>query len=136
MGKCAGAWRGGARTASAAPSPWSTKRAGTTGLIVCAICDQRRRGDAWKPSRRVAESRGVPDLRRFEKWVSTRCSSSRFVSAPELKQKLVAEFSEVSQKDMDEASDDPDDIVDRVQKKTGQPREQVEQRVNKVMQRS
>jgi hypothetical protein len=45
--------------------------------------------------------------------------------APELKQKLVAEF-----------SDDPDDIVDRVQKKTGQPREQVEQRVNQVMQRS
>jgi hypothetical protein len=56
--------------------------------------------------------------------------------APELKQKLVAEFSEVTQKDMDEASDDPDDIVDRVQKKTGQPREQVEQRVNQVMQRS
>jgi hypothetical protein len=56
--------------------------------------------------------------------------------APELKHKLVAEFSEVTQKDMDEASDDPDDIVDRVQKKTGQPREQVEQRVNQVMQRS
>jgi uncharacterized protein YjbJ (UPF0337 family) len=56
--------------------------------------------------------------------------------APELKQKLVAEFSEVTEKDMDEASDDPDDIVDRVQKKTGQPREQVEQRVNQVMQRS
>jgi hypothetical protein len=56
--------------------------------------------------------------------------------APELKQKLVAEFSEVTQKDMDEASDDPDDIVDCVQKKTGQPREQVEQRVNQVMQRS
>ena len=56
--------------------------------------------------------------------------------APELKQKLVAEFSEVTQKDMDEASDDPDDIVDRVQKKTGQPREQVEQRVNQVMQQS
>jgi hypothetical protein len=56
--------------------------------------------------------------------------------APELKQKLVAEFSEVTQKDMDEASDDPDDIVDRVQNKTGQPREQVEQRVNQVMQRS
>jgi ElaB/YqjD/DUF883 family membrane-anchored ribosome-binding protein len=56
--------------------------------------------------------------------------------APELKQKLVAEFSEVTQKDMDEASDDPDDIVDRVQKKTGQPREQVEQRVSQVMQRS
>jgi hypothetical protein len=56
--------------------------------------------------------------------------------APELKQKLVAEFSEVTQKDMDEASNDPDDIVDRVQKKTGQPREQVEQRVSQVMQRS
>jgi hypothetical protein len=56
--------------------------------------------------------------------------------APELKQKLVAEFSEVTQKDMDETSDDPDDIVDRVQKKTGQPREQVEQRVSQVMQRS
>jgi hypothetical protein len=56
--------------------------------------------------------------------------------APELKQKLVAEFSEVTQKDMDEASDDPDDIVDRVQKKTGQPREQVEERVSQVMQRS
>jgi hypothetical protein len=29
---------------------------------------------------------------------------------------------------------DPDEIVDRVQQKTGQPREQVEQRVQKVMQ--
>lgn len=56
--------------------------------------------------------------------------------APELKQKLVDEFGEVTQKDMGEASDDPDDIVDRVQKKTGQPREQVEQRVTQVMQRS
>jgi uncharacterized protein YjbJ (UPF0337 family) len=56
--------------------------------------------------------------------------------APELKQKLVAEFNELTQKDMDEASDDPDDIVDRVQEKTGQPRDQVEQRVTKVMQRS
>ena len=53
--------------------------------------------------------------------------------APELKQKLVAEFSEVTHKDMDEASDDPDEIVDRIQAKTGQPREQVEQRVTKVM---
>lgn len=56
--------------------------------------------------------------------------------APELKQKLVQEFSELTQKDMDETSDDPDEIVDRVQKKTGQPREQVEQRVTRVMQRS
>jgi ElaB/YqjD/DUF883 family membrane-anchored ribosome-binding protein len=56
--------------------------------------------------------------------------------APDLKQKLVQEFDEVTQKDMDDASDDPDDIVDRVQKKTGQPREQVEQRVTQVMERS
>jgi predicted house-cleaning noncanonical NTP pyrophosphatase (MazG superfamily) len=56
--------------------------------------------------------------------------------APELKQKLVDEFSEVTKKDMDETGDDPDEIVDRVQKKTGQPREQVEQRVQKVMQKS
>jgi hypothetical protein len=56
--------------------------------------------------------------------------------APELKQKLVAEFSEVTQKDMDETSDDPDEIVDRIQAKTGQPREQVEQRVTQVMNRS
>jgi ElaB/YqjD/DUF883 family membrane-anchored ribosome-binding protein len=56
--------------------------------------------------------------------------------APELKQKLVNEFDQVTQKDMDEAGDDPDKIVDKVQKKTGQPREQVEQRVNQLMQKS
>jgi ElaB/YqjD/DUF883 family membrane-anchored ribosome-binding protein len=56
--------------------------------------------------------------------------------APELKQKLVAEFDEVTQKDMDEAGDDPDKIVDKVQQKTGQPREQVEQRVHQTMQKS
>ena len=50
--------------------------------------------------------------------------------APELKQKLVNEFSELTHKDMEEAGDDPDEIVDRIQKKTGQPREQVEQRVS------
>jgi phage regulator Rha-like protein len=54
--------------------------------------------------------------------------------APELKEKLVQEFDELTHKDMDEASDDPDEIVDRVQQKTGQPREQVEQRVQEVMQ--
>jgi hypothetical protein len=36
---------------------------------------------------------------------------------------------------MDEASDDPDEIVDRIQKKTGQPRDQVERRVTEVMRR-
>jgi uncharacterized protein YjbJ (UPF0337 family) len=56
--------------------------------------------------------------------------------APELKQKLVEEFDELTHSDMRDASDDPDEIVDRVQKKTGQPREQVERRVQKVMQRT
>ena len=56
--------------------------------------------------------------------------------APELKQRLVDEFGELTQGDLEDASDDPDEIVDRVQKKTGQPREQVEQRVREVMQRS
>ena len=56
--------------------------------------------------------------------------------APELKDKLVQEFGELTHDDMKDAGDDPDQIVDRVQKKTGQPREQVEQRVQKVMQQS
>jgi hypothetical protein len=56
--------------------------------------------------------------------------------APELKKRLVQEFRELTDRDMDEASNDPDEIVDRVQKKTGQPRDQVEQRVRQVVQRS
>jgi hypothetical protein len=56
--------------------------------------------------------------------------------APELKQRLVQEFGEVSHEDLQGTSDDPDEIVARVQQKTGQPREQVEQRVRQVMQRS
>jgi hypothetical protein len=56
--------------------------------------------------------------------------------APELKQKLVEEFSELTHKDMEEAGDDPDEIVNRIQTKTGQPREQVEQRVKHHAQRS
>jgi hypothetical protein len=36
---------------------------------------------------------------------------------PELKPKLVNEFDELTQKDMDETGDDPDKIVDRVQQK-------------------
>jgi phage regulator Rha-like protein len=52
--------------------------------------------------------------------------------APELKKRLVDEFDELTQDDMKEASDDPDDIVDRIQRKTGQPREQVEERVKQV----
>ena len=56
--------------------------------------------------------------------------------APDLKRKLVDEFSELTHDDLKDASDDPDEIVAKVQKKTGQPREQVEQRVRDVLQRS
>jgi phage regulator Rha-like protein len=55
--------------------------------------------------------------------------------APDLKAKLVDEFNELTHDDVKD-TDDPDEIVDRVQKKTGQPREQVEQRVRDVLQRS
>jgi hypothetical protein len=54
--------------------------------------------------------------------------------APDLKAKLVDEFNELTHDDVKD-TDDPDEIVDRVQKKTGQPREQVEQRVRDVLQR-
>ena len=52
--------------------------------------------------------------------------------APELKQRLVQEFDELTHGDMDETGDDPDEIVDKISQKTGQPREQVEQRVHRV----
>jgi uncharacterized protein YjbJ (UPF0337 family) len=56
--------------------------------------------------------------------------------APELKEKLVSEFEELTHDDLKDTGDDPDKIVDKVQQKTGQPREQVEQRVHHAMQKS
>ena len=53
----------------------------------------------------------------------------------DIKPKLVAEFKELTDQDVDEAGDDPDQIVDKIQQKTGQPREQVEQRVKPVASR-
>jgi hypothetical protein len=50
----------------------------------------------------------------------------------DLKPKLVQEFKELTHQDVDEAGDDPDKIVDKIQQKTGQPREQVEERVRQV----
>jgi uncharacterized protein YjbJ (UPF0337 family) len=47
---------------------------------------------------------------------------------PEVKEKLVNEFDELTHDDL-KGANDPDEVVDRVAKKTGQPREQVEQRV-------
>jgi predicted house-cleaning noncanonical NTP pyrophosphatase (MazG superfamily) len=52
--------------------------------------------------------------------------------APELKRRLVDEFQELTHDDMKDAGDDPDEIVDRIHRKTGQPREEIEQRVSKV----
>jgi uncharacterized protein YjbJ (UPF0337 family) len=52
----------------------------------------------------------------------------------DLKPKLVEEFDELTHQDVEEAGDDPDKIVDKIQQKTGQPREQVEQRVRQVAQ--
>jgi uncharacterized protein YjbJ (UPF0337 family) len=52
----------------------------------------------------------------------------------EVKPRLVQEFDELTDADVDEAGNDPDRIVDKIQRKTGQPRDQVEQRVRSVMQ--
>lgn len=52
--------------------------------------------------------------------------------APELKQRLVQEFDELTHDDMQQTGDDPDEIVDKISQKTGKPREQVEQRVHQV----
>jgi uncharacterized protein YjbJ (UPF0337 family) len=54
----------------------------------------------------------------------------------DLKPRLEQEFAEVTKRDLDEAGNDPDQIVNKIQQKTGQPRDQVEQRVQQVMQRS
>jgi uncharacterized protein YjbJ (UPF0337 family) len=54
----------------------------------------------------------------------------------DLKPRLEQEFAEVTKRDLDEAGSDPDQIVNKIQQKTGQPRDQVEQRVQQVMQRS
>jgi flagellar basal body-associated protein FliL len=47
---------------------------------------------------------------------------------PELKEKLVNEFDQLTHDDL-KGADDPDEIADRVAQKTGQPREQVEERI-------
>jgi uncharacterized protein YjbJ (UPF0337 family) len=54
----------------------------------------------------------------------------------DVKPRLEREFAELTQRDLDEAGDDPDEIITKIQQKTGQPREQVEERVKQVVQRS
>ena len=53
----------------------------------------------------------------------------------DLKPRLEQEFAELTQRDLDEARDDPDQIISKIQQKTGQPREHVEERVRQVVQR-
>jgi hypothetical protein len=55
--------------------------------------------------------------------------------AQDVKARLVQEFDELTDRDMEEAGDDPDRIVDTVSEKTGRPREEVEQRVRQAAQR-
>jgi len=55
--------------------------------------------------------------------------------APEIKKRLVAEFDELTEDDLKDAGDDPDEIVSRVQQKTGRPRDQVEKRVHAAAQK-
>ena len=54
----------------------------------------------------------------------------------DVKPRLEQEFAELTHRDLDEAGDDPDEIINKIQQKTGQPREQVEERVKQVVQRS
>ncbi len=55
--------------------------------------------------------------------------------AQDIKSRIVQEFDEISDSDMEEAGDDPDRIVDKVSEKTGKPRSEVEQRVREVASR-
>ncbi|HET8741308.1 MAG TPA: hypothetical protein VFM41_01690 [Gaiella sp.] len=55
--------------------------------------------------------------------------------AQDIKSRIVQEFDEISDSDMEEAGDDPDRIVDKVSEKTGKPRAEVEQRVREVASR-
>lgn len=52
--------------------------------------------------------------------------------AKEMKARIVQEFDEVTDRDMEETGDDPDKIVDKVQEKTGKPRSEVEERLRQV----
>jgi uncharacterized protein YjbJ (UPF0337 family) len=53
----------------------------------------------------------------------------------DLKPRLVQEFNELTDRDVDEAGGDPDSIVAKIQEKTGEPRERIEERVREVLNR-
>jgi uncharacterized protein YjbJ (UPF0337 family) len=54
-------------------------------------------------------------------------------NARDLKTRLVQEYDELTDRDMDEVGDDADAIVDKVQQKTGQSRDKVEERVRELV---
>ena len=51
----------------------------------------------------------------------------------QLKPQLKREFPELSDTDFTQASSDPDQFIRRIEQKSGQPREQVEQRVTALV---
>jgi hypothetical protein len=53
---------------------------------------------------------------------------------PDIKNRLVNAFDALTHEDLKDASTDPNEVVDRIQQKTGQPREEVEKQVKQVAQ--
>jgi hypothetical protein len=51
----------------------------------------------------------------------------------QLKPQLKREFPELEETDFSQAESDPDQFIKRIEQKSGQPREQVEQRVMQVV---
>jgi len=51
----------------------------------------------------------------------------------QLKPQLKREFPELSDTDFTQAGSDPDQFIRRIEQKSGQPREQVEQRVTQLV---
>jgi hypothetical protein len=53
---------------------------------------------------------------------------------PDIKNRLVNAFDALTHEDLKDAGNDPNEVVDRIQQKTGQPREEVEKQVKQVAQ--
>jgi hypothetical protein len=51
----------------------------------------------------------------------------------QLKPELKREFPELSDTDISQAESDPDQFIRRIEQKSGQPREQVEQRLTRLV---
>jgi hypothetical protein len=53
---------------------------------------------------------------------------------PDIKNRLVNAFDALTHEDLKDAGNDPNEVVDRIQQKTGQPRDEVEKQVKQVAQ--